>query len=66
MSASVPAPAVQLGAEWLYYMADIILSRLKNRILRTLYTDGHESWNPNNLFHLLKSVNEFECKLTHW
>jgi len=55
-----------LEETWLFYMTDIILSRLKNRILRTLYGEGHTVWNPSNLFSLLRSVNEFECKLEHW
>lgn len=51
---------------WLYYMSDIITSRLKNRILRTLYDKDHTSWNPENLFHILQSMNEFECKFDNW
>ena len=55
-----------LEEDWLFYMTDIILSRLKNRVLRSLYADGHTSWHPDNLFVLLRCINEFECKLEHW
>lgn len=53
-------------AAWLYYMTSIIIHRLGNRIIRTLYLKDHSSWNPSNLNDMLQAVNEFECKLEHW
>lgn len=51
---------------WFFYMTDIILSRLGNRILRTLYDKDPGKWCPENLHQMLQAVNEFECKLEHW
>lgn len=61
-----PAQLQSMENVWLYYMTDIIMSRLKNHVLKTLYDEGPVSWNPPNLFSMLSTVNEYEYKLRHW
>lgn len=56
-----------LEGNWLFYMTDIILSRMNYRIMKELYEKEQIwGWRPDNLFKLLRSVNEFDCKLDHW
>ncbi|KAH7155913.1 hypothetical protein EDB81DRAFT_785776 [Dactylonectria macrodidyma] len=51
---------------WFYYLTEITLRRLSNRVLNTLYNEDHLSWTDENLPYMVKAVSEFEQQLQQW
>lgn len=51
---------------WFLYLTDIILSRLGTRVLLNLYDNGHQYWNPDHLYIMLRAADEFERQLSDW
>ncbi|KAJ5770035.1 uncharacterized protein N7511_002086 [Penicillium nucicola] len=51
---------------WFYYLSEIALRRIGNRILESLYKDGFESWTKLNIPSTIQIANEFLRQLTEW
>lgn len=53
-------------ATWYYYITEISLRRLINRILNTFYVCSHRSWNPDTAHWMVEQAREFEEQLEAW
>lgn len=51
---------------WYYYLTEITLRRLGNRICNIMYAGDHTSWNSEAMPFLLKTAEEFEAKFDEW
>ncbi|KAF7550236.1 hypothetical protein G7Z17_g5842 [Cylindrodendrum hubeiense] len=51
---------------WFYYLTEITLRRIVNRILNMLYSDGHESWTDDAVPYMVKAASEFEQQIQEW
>ncbi|KAM0720454.1 hypothetical protein Q7P37_004590 [Cladosporium fusiforme] len=69
-SSSTPGQALSLTtdktATWHYYITEISLRRLINRILNTFYVCGHQSWNTDTAHWMVEQAGEFEEQLESW
>ncbi|KAK4954143.1 hypothetical protein LTR10_007571 [Elasticomyces elasticus] len=48
---------------WFYYLTEITLRRIANRILNTFYHHGHESWTHEAMPGMIIEVKQFEDQL---
>jgi hypothetical protein len=51
---------------WFYYLSEIALRRIGNRVLNHFYQDGHKSWTKESLESLMKAAREFLRQLNQW
>lgn len=51
---------------WFYYLTEITLRRIVNRVLNVLYSDDHPSWTDETVPYLIKAASEFEQQLDEW
>ncbi|KFZ02170.1 hypothetical protein V500_00408 [Pseudogymnoascus sp. VKM F-4518 (FW-2643)] len=51
---------------WFYYLSEIALRRIGNRVLNYFYQDGHESWAETSLRPITQAANEFLRQLDQW
>ncbi|CAG7988856.1 unnamed protein product [Penicillium salamii] len=51
---------------WYYYLTDIALRRISNRILNLLYEVDCVSWSVSKMMSMSKAVEEFESQLHRW
>ncbi|CAK7202807.1 hypothetical protein SEUCBS139899_005534 [Sporothrix eucalyptigena] len=51
---------------WFYYLTDITLRRIINRILNIMYVGDHATWTAEAIPFLAKTAEEFERQLEEW
>ncbi|KAJ6099548.1 hypothetical protein N7467_001083 [Penicillium canescens] len=51
---------------WFYYLSEIALRRIGNRVLESMYKDGFESWKDLNIQSTIQIANEFLRQLNEW
>lgn len=51
---------------WFYYLTEITLRRIANRVLNVFYRDGPSSWTEESLPFLVTMAREFEKQLEDW
>ncbi|KAK5199920.1 hypothetical protein LTR92_000461 [Exophiala xenobiotica] len=51
---------------WFYYLSEIALRRIQNRVLHAFYRDGPHTWSRNNIFDMARSAASFEVQLEAW
>lgn len=51
---------------WFYYLTEITVRRIGNRILRMMYVGGHAAWTADAIPSLAKTAREFDCQLQEW
>ena len=51
---------------WFYYLTEITLRRIANRVLNTLYSTDHTSWTDDAIPYMVKAAEEFELQLQEW
>ena len=51
---------------WYYYLAEIALRHIGNRVLDCFYKEGHDSWMKLNIPSTIQVVNEFLRQLNQW
>ncbi|KAH8734252.1 hypothetical protein BGZ61DRAFT_341832 [Ilyonectria robusta] len=51
---------------WFYYLTEITLRRIVNRVLNILYSDDHQSWTDETVPYMIKAASEFEQQLDEW
>jgi hypothetical protein len=51
---------------WFYYLSEIALRRIQNRVLHAFYRDGPHTWSRNNIFDMARSAASFEMQLEAW
>lgn len=51
---------------WLYYLTEITLRRLANRILNAFYTEDSSSWTDESVPRMVEVAKEFEIQLQDW
>ncbi|KFY90218.1 hypothetical protein V500_05231 [Pseudogymnoascus sp. VKM F-4518 (FW-2643)] len=49
---------------WYYYLTEVALRRISNRILSTFYRQDHRNW--NNILPLIPIAKEFESQILVW
>lgn len=61
-----PSLTTDKTATWYYYITEISLRRLINRILNTFYVCSFRSWNPDTAHWMVEQAGEFEDQLEAW
>ena len=56
----------QQEQSWFYYLTEITLRRIGNRVLNTLYSAGYASWANNMMPFMVNAAEEFEQQLQEW
>ncbi|KAF3396171.1 hypothetical protein F1880_006919 [Penicillium rolfsii] len=51
---------------WFYYLAEIALRRIGNRIVHAFYSSGHESWANFDVAEYIQMTEGFEHELETW
>lgn len=51
---------------WYYYLTEITLRRIANRVLNTLYSTDLTSWTDDVIPFMVKAAEEFELQLKEW
>jgi hypothetical protein len=51
---------------WFYYLSEIALRRIGNRVLESMYKDGFESWKELTITPTIQIANEFLRQLNEW
>lgn len=51
---------------WYYYLTEITLRRIVNRILNAFYAQGYEGWTRDTICFMAKAAGEFERQLEEW
>lgn len=60
------ASSVNQEESWFYYLTEITLRRIANRIFNTFYVDPHTSWNDETIHLMARAVEDFEQQLEEW
>jgi hypothetical protein len=66
--ASTPSQSYQ-GIEeqsWFYYLSEIALRRIENRVLNTFYKEDHYSWTRTNIDDMITAATNVEEQLELW
>jgi hypothetical protein len=51
---------------WFYYLAEIALRRIGNRIIHTFYSSDHEFWARFDVTEFIELTERFEHELETW
>jgi hypothetical protein len=51
---------------WYYYLSEIALRRIGNRVLNTFYMEDMNSWFTMHISSMVAIANDFEIQLTQW
>jgi hypothetical protein len=51
---------------WYYYLSEIALRRIANRVLNTFYKEDMNSWFSMHIPSMVTIANDFEIQLTQW
>ncbi|KAF4970536.1 hypothetical protein FSARC_2445 [Fusarium sarcochroum] len=51
---------------WFYYLTEITLRRLSNRILNLLYTGDHTIWTTDSILFMAEEAEQIEKQLEEW
>ena len=51
---------------WFYYLAEIALRRIGNRILSAFYASGYEYWASFDVHEYIRTAEGFELELETW
>lgn len=51
---------------WFYYLSEIALRRIENRILRFFYHDDNGSWDHSDIHSMVAIVGNIEVELQNW
>jgi hypothetical protein len=51
---------------WFYYLSEIALRRIKNRVLHYFYKEENTSWSKMNVFESAIIVEDMELQLRNW
>ncbi|KAH6695663.1 hypothetical protein F5X68DRAFT_258227 [Plectosphaerella plurivora] len=66
--ASTPSQSYQ-GIEeqsWFYYLSEIALRRIENRVLNTFYKEDHHSWTRTNVEDMISAAMTIEDQIELW
>jgi hypothetical protein len=56
----------QLERAWYYYLADIAVRRILQRVFDTFYRVPHEAWLQHSISHMIRAAAELDKQLTQW
>ena len=51
---------------WFYYLSEIALRRIENRVLYTFYNEDNGSWSRRNICDMATIAADFEMQLHNW
>lgn len=51
---------------WYYYLTEITLRRIGNRVMQAFYSEDHQSWQGQAVYEMIKSAEAFEGQLSDW
>ncbi|KIW35701.1 uncharacterized protein PV07_02385 [Cladophialophora immunda] len=51
---------------WYYYLADIAVRRILQRVFDCFYKSSHHAWLQQNISHMIWSADELDQQLTQW
>jgi len=51
---------------WFYYLSEIALRRIENRVLYTFYSEDNSSWSRRNICDMATIATDFEMQLLNW
>lgn len=51
---------------WFYYLSEIALRRIENRVLNTFYREDHYTWSSVNMQVMINAAEDIEGQLTAW
>lgn len=68
LAASTSTCASQRAEEqtWFYYLSEIALRRIENRILNAFYKDDHQHWLQMDLAIMVSAAEEIEAQMESW
>jgi hypothetical protein len=58
--------AVELERSWYYYLADIAVRRILQRVFDLFYRASHQYWLEQDISQLIWSAEELDQQLTQW
>ena len=58
--------APELERSWYYYLADIAVRRILQRVFDLFYKSSHQTWSEQVLSRLIWSAEELDQQLTQW
>ena len=58
--------APELERSWYYYLADIAVRRILQRVFDLFYRSSHHVWTQQDLSRLIWSAEELDQQLTQW
>ncbi|KAH8601506.1 hypothetical protein B0O99DRAFT_500909, partial [Bisporella sp. PMI_857] len=64
--AESPIPESDTQQSWLYYMTEIALRRIGNRVSNAFYHSDHTYWATFNIFEAHEIAQQFELQLDEW
>ncbi|CAO2658431.1 Nn.00g061540.m01.CDS01 [Neocucurbitaria sp. VM-36] len=56
----------QQEQSWFYYLTEITLRRISNRVVNTLYASDYRCWNEEKLPSMIKAAEQFNEQLQEW
>jgi hypothetical protein len=51
---------------WFYYLSEIALRRIENRVLNTFYKEDHRCWSQVNIQRMIIDAKDIEAQLAIW
>ena len=66
--ASASSVAFQRAEEqsWFYYLTEIALRRILNRVLHYFYREDNDSWLRMNMYEMVSTAEDLEVQLESW
>lgn len=58
--------AQQQENSWYYYLTEITLRRISNRVINTLYADKYQFWTVDQIPYMVRAASEYEQQLEEW
>ncbi|KAH6879479.1 hypothetical protein B0T10DRAFT_520121 [Thelonectria olida] len=63
---TTPGQLKQQEQSWFYYLTEITLRRIANRVLNLFYAGDHTTWTKDSVLSMIKTAEQFEQQLEEW
>ncbi|KAM5344153.1 hypothetical protein ACJ41O_012690 [Fusarium nematophilum] len=63
---ATPGARRQQEQTWYYYLTEITLRRIANRVLNLFYIGDHTIWTKDSMVFMVKAAEQFEQQLEEW
>lgn len=63
---SLSMPNAELEKSWGYYLSDIAVRRIANRLVNTFYQESPSSWLLMPIERMIRVAEELDLQLTQW